>query len=97
VYIGRHVDLTLHNYGCPNTAVQGCEGSGISYEQCGPFFKHCKSKKHCLQKDLESSLAAWFQTHAYDAIHGTTVIEASFIAACLRVITFMGFSSWMEI
>jgi len=87
----------MQSFGCPNTTVQDCEASVRSYVQCGRFSKHCKSKKHCLLKDLESSLTAWFQAHAYDAIHGTTVTEASFIAPCLEVITFMGFNSWMQI
>jgi len=96
-HIGRHIDLALQNSGCPKTTVQDCEASGRSYVQCGPFSKHCKSKKHCLLKDLESSLAAWFPAYAYDATYGTIVTEASFIAAYLGVITFMVFNSWMEI
>lgn len=52
-HIGRHVDLALQNFGCPNTTVQDCEASGRSYVQCGPLSRPCKSKKHCLLKDLE--------------------------------------------
>jgi hypothetical protein len=69
-----HVDLTLKDFRCPNTTVQECEANGRSYVQCGPFSEHYKSKKHCLLKDLESSLVAWLQAYAYDAIHGTTTL-----------------------